>query len=399
MRGFINILKTPTRWRTILWAALLILALPQRMEISAAEAQSYVSGLVGHAQSYGLSCESRSAADVAAFWGTPLSEADILNALPRSDDPEIGFVGDVNGAWGYIPPHAYGVHAQPIAAVLQQRGLDALARVEMPFTELQAEIDAGRPVIVWIIGAVWNGTPETYTTIAGKQVLVAAFEHTMILIGYDENNVTLVNAGDGKTGVYSLTGFLASWKVLNNMAVVVKGKLGEGLPSPTPLPSNPPAQVTPTVQIPQGTLSPEISPLPQASPSPEETLLPEATSAPDEEISYTVQPGDTLTGVADHFEISWQALAEYNHLPSPYVLYSGQILKIPRYINTPAPPAPPSDDPSPTMTNYTVQAGDTLASLARRLHIKWQELAAWNHLTYPYQLSAGQIIQIPSPPA
>lgn len=398
MRGLVIFLKTPTRLRIILCAALpltalLLAALPQRIGISAADFHSYVTGLIGHGQSYGLSCESRSAADVAAFWGTPLSEADILNALPRSDDPEIGFVGDVNGAWGYIPPHAYGVHAQPIAAVLQQRGLDAIARVEMPFTELHAEIDAGRPVIVWVIGAVWNGTPQVYTTNARKQVTVAAFEHTMILIGYDENNVTLVNAGDGNTGVYSLAGFLASWKVLNNMAVAVKGKLGEVSPSPTTFPTGPLPQGTPTSEIAPATLTPEIRPSPEASP------MPEASGEPVEEISYTVQPGDTLTAVADHFEISWQTLAEYNRLPSPYVLYSGQILKIPRDQHTPTPPAPPSESLPPALTSYTVQAGDTLASLARSLRIKWQELAAWNHLTYPYRLSPGQIIQIPSPPA
>ncbi len=102
--------------------------------------QAFVSGVTGHAQSYGLSCESRSAADVAAFWGASVSETEILNALPRSDDPEIGFVGDVNGAWGYVPPQAYGVHAQPIAKVLQQYGLDAEARQNMTWEEAQAEI-------------------------------------------------------------------------------------------------------------------------------------------------------------------------------------------------------------------------------------------------------------------
>jgi LysM repeat protein/uncharacterized protein YvpB len=363
--------------------------------VSAANLHATIAGFVGHGQSYGLSCESRSAADVAAFWQISLSEADILNALPRSDDPEIGFVGDVNGAWGYIPPHAYGVHAPPIAAVLQQNGLDATARAEMPFEELTAEIDAGRPVIVWVIGAVWNGTPQTYMTTAGKQVIVAAFEHTMVMIGYDESNVTLVNAGDGKTSNYSRVAFLTSWKVLNNLAVVVKGKLSQVPPTPTmALPS---ATLTPTPATPQGT-PPETAtpPLPPQTETPdvEGTALP---GEPVEEISYTVQPGDTLTDVADHFEISWQALAEYNHLPAPYVLYSGQILKIPRYTDTPYPPTPISDATPAAPTSYTVQAGDTLASLARRLHIRWQELAALNHLTYPYQLTPGQIIQIPTP--
>jgi len=393
----------------ILFTTLLLTLHEPKTDVFAARPQGYVTGLVGHGQSYGLSCESRSAADVAAFWKIPLSEADILNALPRSDDPEIGFVGDVNGSWGYIPPQSYGVHAQPIARVLQQHGLDASARLEMPFEELQAEIDAGRPVIVWVIGAVWNGTPQTYTTDAGKQVVVAAFEHTMILIGYDENSVSLVNAGDGKTGVYPLAGFLTSWKVLNNMAVVVKGKFGEATPSPTFLSTSPAPQSTQTVNAPELTSFPPATPPFPVTPPQEAPRLPEgATQLPDpsQEVSYTVQPGDTLTTVADHFEISWQALAEYNRLPAPYVLYSGQILRIPRYLNSPTPSSPAdipastpqSADPDrPAWTSYTVQQGDTLASLARRLHVKWQELAAWNRLTYPYKITPGQIIQIPLP--
>lgn len=387
----------PVLLRRMFIAAFFLSMLPGA-GVSAAHVQAKIAGFVGHGQSYGLSCESRSAADVAAFWQMPLSEADILNALPRSDDPEIGFVGDVNGAWGYIPPHAYGVHAPPIAAVLRQNGLDASDRKEMAFEELAAEIDAGRPVIVWVIGAVWNGTPQTYTTSAGKHVAVAAFEHTMVMIGYDNNNVTLVNAGDGRTADYSRVAFLTSWKVLNNMAVVVKGKLSQAPPAPVTSFPSATLTTTPTPAATQGTPAETAQPssTPQTE-TPEAEGTPPPDDEPIEEISYTVQPGDTLTAVADHFEISWQDLAEYNRLPAPYVLYSGQILKIPRYTNTPYPSTPISGSTPAAMTHYTVQAGDTLAGIARRLRIKWQELAALIHLTYPYRLTPGQVIQIPAP--
>ena len=54
-----------------------------------------VNGVVGHAQTYRLSCESRSAADLAAFWGVNVSETTFFAGLPRSDNPDVGFVGDV----------------------------------------------------------------------------------------------------------------------------------------------------------------------------------------------------------------------------------------------------------------------------------------------------------------
>jgi hypothetical protein len=49
---------------------------------------AYISGVNGHAQGYSLSCESRSAADLADFWGVSISESEFLDALPRADNPE-----------------------------------------------------------------------------------------------------------------------------------------------------------------------------------------------------------------------------------------------------------------------------------------------------------------------
>src|SRR5512139_2939337 len=66
----------------------------------------YISGVSGHAQGYSLSCEARSAADLAAFWGISISETEFMEALPRSDNPDDGYVGNPNDAWGYIPPHS-----------------------------------------------------------------------------------------------------------------------------------------------------------------------------------------------------------------------------------------------------------------------------------------------------
>jgi uncharacterized protein YvpB len=85
-----------------------------------------------------------------------IGETEFLDALPRSDNPESGFVGNPNDSWGYIPPHGYGVHADPVAETLQQFGLEADARRGLGWDDLREEINAGRPVIVWIIGQMWN---------------------------------------------------------------------------------------------------------------------------------------------------------------------------------------------------------------------------------------------------
>lgn len=347
-----------------------------------------ISGLVGHGQTYGLSCESRSATDVSAFWGITTDEKTLLELMPRSDDPEIGFVGDIDDPWGYVPPQSYGVHAEPIADVLRQSGLNASARVGMTWVELQDEITRGRPVIVWVVGAVWNGTPILYTTQAGRQVIVAAFEHTMIMIGYDRENVTLVNAGDGKTGTYPISDFQTSWKVLNQMAVTVNGKFG--------------------YEERDTLVPPIISPTHDQSPSSTEissTQIP-LPSIQVEDILYIVQPGETLSDIADMYDITWQILAEYNQIDPPYSLFSGQEIRIPPVMNridtTPQPRREPTTTATPslqaptlTLTSYTVEKGDTLARLARRWGIKWSDIASTNQLLYPYVLTPGQVLYIP----
>jgi len=181
-------------------------------------AEARISGLAGHPQTLSLSCESRSAADWAAYFGLNIDEMDFLHHLPASDNPELGFVGDVNDDWGYLPPKAYGVHAGPVAELLRAYGAPAQAYRGLSWEDLQREIVAGRPVIVWIVGHIWAGKPVTYTAQDGQAVTVARYEHTAILIGYSAKRATVV---DGEN-IYSppVATFLRSWSVLGNMAIL-----------------------------------------------------------------------------------------------------------------------------------------------------------------------------------
>src|SRR5512138_3803360 len=102
--------------------------------------QAIIQGVIGHAQHYGLTCESRSAADWATYWGVPLTEEAIEAALPRTDNPETGFVGNLNGAWGNLPPASYGVHPPALVKVLRDFGLPAQERSGLGWDGLRAEI-------------------------------------------------------------------------------------------------------------------------------------------------------------------------------------------------------------------------------------------------------------------
>ncbi|MCJ7696383.1 MAG: C39 family peptidase [Anaerolineaceae bacterium] len=250
--------------------------------------EAYVSGLVGYAQSHTLSCESRAAVDWATFFGVYLTENQFLYALPSSDDPELGFVGNADGYWGSIPPYDYGVHAAPVAALLNEFGMSAIAQKHLTWETLQREIASGYPVIVWVIGPLWDGTPIKYQTKAGNDVIVAHYEHAMILRGYDGNIVYLLDPSTGTTRTYSLESFLSSWSILESQAVLYKR------PEPTPTPTQTP------------------------------TMIPTALPTPINQI--TIQRGDTLLGIVQRYNVTWQEITTLNNLSYPYFIYPGNVL-------------------------------------------------------------------------
>ncbi len=177
----------------------------------------------GQNQSMPLSCESRSAVDWAGYFGVRIGEYDFFNRLPKSDNPDAGFVGSVYGSWGQIPPNPYGVHAEPVAGVLRDLGLPAYAHKKLSWDAVRAEIAAGRPVEVWIVGAanlVSGAYPVYYTSQDGHLSVVSRYEHTVLVIGYTPSEVILLNGGSVITR--PLNTFLDSWSILRNMAVTTQ---------------------------------------------------------------------------------------------------------------------------------------------------------------------------------
>ena len=343
---------------------------------------AYIPGVVGHPQNYTISCEARSAVDLAAFWGVSIGETEFLQALPKSDNPDEGFVGDPNDPWGRIPPHGYGVHADPVAETLRGFGLQAEAHHDLTWDDLRAEVGAGRPVIVWVIGSMWQGTPIDYQAMDGSTSRVAVFEHTMLLTGYNTDSVEVVDAYSGQANYYWLSAFLDSWSVLGNMAVFVsreESKQGE------------PAQ-------------------------------------PADLDTYTVQTGDYLMQVAREFQVSWQELAEINSIPYPYTIFTGQVLHIPGRPSvtptaepTPSQPVPttiiasvrmilpivmndngipnqatiPAATPEPEIIKTVIILHtDTLIGYARSIGIAWHVLAELNNLPPTHVLHPGEVIKI-----
>jgi uncharacterized protein YvpB len=170
-----------------------------------------------HPKFFYLGCEGAAAVDLAGYYGVLLYQYDFQHALPISDNPDLGFVGDANGPWGQVPPYAYGVHAAPVAALLQQYGVDVEGGKGYTLEQMIEKIAAGHPVIVWVIGNMVGGVPAEYTDSKGNTTIVAAYEHVAILTGYDSDSVRYVNNGNEFEVPNEV--FLNSWGVLGNMAV------------------------------------------------------------------------------------------------------------------------------------------------------------------------------------
>jgi lysozyme len=95
--------------------------------------------------------------------------------------------------------------------------------------------------------------------------------------------------------------------------------------------------------------------------------------------TYPVQDGDTLSGIAQTFGTTVEALQAANRIPDPDVIFAGQILFVP-YLGT-----------------YTVQAGDTLGGLAQDFGTTVDALLAANcNVTRdPDLIKVGQTLAVP----
>ena len=100
---------------------------------------------------------------------------------------------------------------------------------------------------------------------------------------------------------------------------------------------------------------------------------------------HIVQRGETLFSIARRYGLTVDAITHANGIPDPRQIYAGQRLII---------PGGPLG--SEEMMPYVVQAGDTLASIARRYRTTWQTLVQVNGLLSPNVIYVGQVILVPA---
>jgi LysM repeat protein len=157
-----------------------------------------------------------------------------------------------------------------------------------------------------------------------------------------------------------------------------------------------PANTTPAIADPESADEPEVVIIPVSSPvvADTPTIEPTPTSTPAFATApYTVQPGDSVSTIAEQFGTTSQVIREMNLLTTD-ALQVGQVLRVP---NTSAAGTTASADPVPAGPyEYAVQAGDTLLSIAIEFGVSANDIIAANTLSNPNNLFVGQTIIIPN---
>jgi murein DD-endopeptidase MepM/ murein hydrolase activator NlpD len=118
---------------------------------------------------------------------------------------------------------------------------------------------------------------------------------------------------------------------------------------------------------------------PARAPAPVPTQFPTPAPGGGAAVSYRVQAGDTVYGVARRFAVPLRALIDANRLAPPYALRVGQALRV------------------PNPRRHIVARGDTVYGVARRYGVPAAQLVRLNAIEAPYTISPGQDLILPVP--
>lgn len=102
-------------------------------------------------------------------------------------------------------------------------------------------------------------------------------------------------------------------------------------------------------------------------------------STPTASNTYTVQSGDTLSGIASKFGTTYQILAQINGISNPNAIYVGQVVTYQGTAQT-------------SSQSYTVRSGDNLSSIASSLGTTVSRLVNANGISNANLIYAGQVL-------
>jgi N-acetylmuramoyl-L-alanine amidase CwlA len=106
---------------------------------------------------------------------------------------------------------------------------------------------------------------------------------------------------------------------------------------------------------------------------------PTQPTQPNTDHVYVIQPGDSLSVIAQRFNTNTSTLAKLNNIKNPSLIMAGGKLKIPAYI-------------------HVVKKGDTLSGIAERYDTNTTHLVRLNRLADPDKIYVGQRLKLVGTP-
>ena len=98
-------------------------------------------------------------------------------------------------------------------------------------------------------------------------------------------------------------------------------------------------------------------------------------------ITYVIQPGDTLSGIAARYGTTVSELSRINGISNPDRIYAGNTIRVP--------------ESGSSYQNYTVRPGDTLSAIALKFGTTVSAIAKLNGISDPDRIYAGTTLRIP----
>jgi uncharacterized protein YvpB len=139
-------------------------------------------------------CEAASVAMLLQFAGLPVTKEDIAATMPYANDANQGFQGSPYGPYGGVifPPALVELVTASVGSAIDLTGAS--------WDTLQATIDSGRPVVVWIAPA-WD------------------LSHTVVLTGYSATTVWINDPLERANVPMDIKTFLGQWAGNANRAL------------------------------------------------------------------------------------------------------------------------------------------------------------------------------------
>ncbi len=182
-----------------------------------------------------LDCESAALAVALEARGFNVSQDWVFNHLPKDGrsavlsegrplrwgDPNTAFVGNVGGSEARYT--GYGVYEAPIAAVAQLAGATAVGHTGWTPGEIEDEVRAGDPVVIWVNFDFGYTVTRTWTAWDGRSIPYTSLEHAVTVVGVNmrAHTVTMVDVAMGARRTITESAFSSALATFGGMAVAI----------------------------------------------------------------------------------------------------------------------------------------------------------------------------------